>query len=186
METAMRTPLKSLAPFAASAALVAGAVVGMPAAASAAQAPSAAAPETKARIAMAPSFERKLERLGAKTSAIGAAKRVELRDWAAYWMPASTKKGERVITTTGGIRVSKGADKLPLTHFRINAINRGVKATISHSARAKFFHVRASDRPALGAYRITLNKLSAGQLNAVLDTQRFEAGQTYGYVKVKG
>jgi hypothetical protein len=93
-------------------------------------------------------------------------------------------RADNSLTYDGGITFKRGHAHLHLGKFRLHLKpkHKTVSAAIGNDARADMFTVAPNKTGTVD--QIFLNKLSAGQLNAIFDTHRFRAGEKFATVRL--
>lgn len=93
------------------------------------------------------------------------------------------------IRHSGGLSLGAGSASIVLKNFNIDLGRQRVSGEVSGSVgnvgRVDLFKIRLSDRPDLGAVKLTLTGTAAGALNATFGVNAFAENATFGYATPK-
>lgn len=137
------------------------------------------------RVAVAPRVAKIVTAAGIAASPTGPAKAFGFQGTVALRFPiTNVVGGGNRIKHIGGVTLSAGSASITLSRFSVNLSTGTVSAKVNHDARAALFNVAASQRPKLGAARLTFNKTSAAALNDTFGVNVFAAGHNFGFATV--
>lgn len=171
--------------------LAAGMTAGL---ASPAQAASKSKPAAKigyTRVVVDPAVYNLIAGAGITPAPVSGATAGAFKDTIAAKFPISGYSLKDVrIAHTGGLNLSAGsAATITVSDFNIDLarlrVSGKVNGTIGNVGRVDLFKVRASNRPAYGAVKLTLTKTAADALNATFGVDAFAEDATFGYATPK-